>query len=141
MNSQEVKEMYNGSFWSADGQPQFAMCELMIRVGERTLHIDQISLHPSHTIDSIFKNAHAHFASVSEPIRDAFEIQAIHESLPLQGSAGIEDVDLVEHQGKRYIVERISEDMFSVKNETGTEISTKSPTARAVIKKYKEQFS
>lgn len=138
MTSQELKTLYNENFWQ-DGQPQEVVCTITIRVGEQEVGIAGINLQPGHTVDSIFKTMHTYLleneAAPPPPAESPVHVPAHIPSLP-----GIVDIDSVEYREKTYLVERIDQDTFVVKNDKGEIINAKSPTARAVIKAYKENL-
>jgi hypothetical protein len=137
MTSQELKTLYNENFWQ-DGQPQEVVCTITIRVGEQEVGIAGIALQPAHTVDSIFKTMHTYLLEnesappLAEPL--------VHVPAHIPSLPGIVDIDSVEYREKTYLVERIDQDTFVVKNDKGETINAKSPTARSVIKAYKENL-
>lgn len=137
MTSLELKTLYNENFWR-DGQAKEVVCTITIRVGDEEVGIAGIALHPAHTVDSIFKTMHTYLLeneSAPPPAEPLVHVPAHIPTLP-----GIVDVDSVEYREKTYLVERIDEDTFVVKNDKGEIIKKQSPTARAVIKAYKENL-
>lgn len=134
MSSEELKNLYNSQFWQGD-EPQDVVCTLTIGVGEQQVSIAGIALHPAHTVDSIFKSIYQHL--LDNPPQ---ELPAAHVPAIIPAQAGIIDIDHVQYREKTYLVEHIEEDTFVVKNDKGETINANSPTARAVVKAYKENL-
>lgn len=123
--AQKLKEFYNKQFYEGT-TPKVAHVVLSIEADGQQVTIPGIKLHPSATIDSIFKAYHQYLLQ-----------QEASPTPSPEPDSKILNVEQIEYKGHTYLVEQTGEEEFTVRNkESGKVLSDKSPIFKAVVKQF-----
>ena len=128
----EVSRWYNKLFIGENEEQLEPTLAITLKHKSGTLEIPGISVRPGHTIGDIIKAYHAFLKQQPTPSR-ANHYQAKNRRYAPPPM----DVGSVEYRGKLYLVEQVDEETFLVLREDRTPINGKSPTARAVLKRFR----
>ena len=127
--AQKIKEFYNQNFF-IDGETKEAHLIISFESNGEKIIIPGVKVHPSTTIDSIFKAYHSYLNQKTNPVID--EMQSSEEN-----KDSIIDFEQIEHNNNTYLIEQVAEDNFIIRNkETDKIISDKSPLHRTIVKKF-----
>lgn len=127
----EVSSWFNKLFFDEKDQPKEPVIGIILKHESGTLEIPGVKVRPGHTIGSLIKAYHTFLKQQPRPVEQITTKPATEETPPPM------DVGSVEYRGKLYLVEQTDEEAFIVLREDRTPINGKSPTARAVVKRFR----
>ena len=130
MTAETVRDFYNQTFFQ-QGQAQKAKLEISLKHNEQEIVIPGIEIGPNSTIAEIIRSFHAYLAQNGPvPLKEK-----VADDKP-----EMTNFEVMQYRGNRYYVEEYPNEQFVVRKENGNSLKETSPTARTLIKRYKEQF-
>jgi outer membrane lipopolysaccharide assembly protein LptE/RlpB len=121
-----IKDFYNQQFFP-EGKAKEAHIILTIEAQGEKITIPGIKVHPSTTIDSIFKAYHSYLSQNQAPTATKEE----------ENQSKILNIEQVEYKNNTYLIEQHGEEDFIIRNqESGKVINPKSPVGKQVLKNF-----
>lgn len=129
MTAEQLRSFYNTHFFEGR-QAKEAHLVITFQAGERILTIPGVKAKADVTLETLFKAYHQYLlSSASDKNEDA--------GAP---SPKVLDITIVTYRGKAYMLDVLEGDQFVVRRkEDGVVIKRDSPTARGVVKRYKNE--
>ena len=124
----DIKDFYNAVFFP-DGRAAEAELDITIRSGGAEIRIHNIRVSPLATLETIIRSYH-HFLKTNGPIDQ--------EPPPKPEPDQLVNFEVMHYRGRKYFLEERPGEVFQVRKENGEVISEQSPTARGVVKLYRE---
>lgn len=144
ITAENVADFYNETFFDKDDNILMSKMDLIISAGGRTLPIPNAFVDPNAPFHTVILNFHRRLKDGGPLDFSQTPGQTTDEENKKEGekhlniNPELSDFKKIEYRNNFYWVELFEGDQFRVMNEMRSkEIDLKSPTAKAVIKKYK----
>ena len=130
ITAETVKDFYNDTFFQ-EGKAQKAQVAISLKAGSQEIAIPGIEVSPNSTLDEIIRSFHAYLAqNGSIPLKEK----------PADAESDLLNFERVKYKGNIYFVEEYPEERYIVRRENGESLKENSPTARTLVKQYKETY-
>ena len=127
-----LSKWYNSTFYE-DGKIKETVVGITIKHENGELNIPGIKVQATNSIHDIVAAFYGHLQSLPREVEEITEKPKTEEVKPPV------DVGTTSYRGNNYIVEETDEDVFVVMRPDKSILSAKSPTAKAIVKKYKKE--
>ncbi len=130
----DIKDFYNAVFFP-DGHAGEAELDITIRSGGAEIRIHNIRVSPLATLETIIRSYH-HFLKTNGPISAPLNDRSV--GIVEAEKDKLVNFEVMHYRGRKYFLEERPGEVFQVRKENGEVISEQSPTARGVVKLYRE---
>ncbi|PHN00757.1 hypothetical protein [Flavilitoribacter nigricans] len=130
MTADTVRNFYNATFFP-EGRAQKAQLSISLKAGSQEIDIPGIEVGPNSTIDEIIRSFHAYLTQ-NGPI--------LLKEKPAEAEPDLLNFEVLQYKGKRYFVEEYPNERFVTRRENGQALKENSPTAKTLVKRYKDEY-
>lgn len=130
MTADNVRTFYNETFFP-EGQAQKTELSISLKANGREITIPGIEVSPHFTLDEIIRSFHAYLVQNGPvPLKEK----------PDQAEPDLINFEAMQYRGKPYYVEEYPNERFVVRRQDGQALKENSPTARTLVKRFKDEY-